>query len=57
MLDVQKEIELLELCAAECALISSLATDRQARHTNEELASHYQQRANELKSQARLVRA
>jgi hypothetical protein len=57
MLDVKKEIELLERCASECALISGLATDRRARHTNEELASYYQKMAQELKSYAQSARA
>jgi hypothetical protein len=57
MFDIENEIELLERCASECALISSLATDRRARHTNEELACYYQNRAEELKSYAQSARA
>jgi hypothetical protein len=50
MLDLNREIELLERCALECALISDLATDRQARHENEKLAIEYRQLAEDLKS-------
>ena len=31
MLDLEREIELLERCALECTLISDLATDQRAR--------------------------
>jgi hypothetical protein len=50
MFDVDGEIELLERCASECALISDLATDRQARYENEVLASEYRKMADDLKS-------
>ena len=49
MFDIAREIELLEQCASECELISSLATDRRARYENEELALEYRQIAEELK--------
>jgi hypothetical protein len=50
MLDLPREIELLERCASECALISSLASDPTARAENRELAIEYHQIAEELKS-------
>jgi hypothetical protein len=50
MFDLNQEIELLERCASECALISELATDPQARDENEKLASEYRQIAEDLKS-------
>jgi hypothetical protein len=50
MLDLNREIELLERCALECALISDLATDRLARRENERLAIEYRQLAEDLKS-------
>ena len=50
MLDINREIELLERCALECALISGLATDQRARRENERLASEYRQLAEDLKS-------
>jgi hypothetical protein len=50
MLDLNREIELLERCASECALISDLATDRQARQENKKLAIEYRQLAEDLKS-------
>ena len=39
MLDINREVELLERCASECSLIAELATDRQAKIKNEALAS------------------
>ena len=50
MIDLEMEIELLERCAAECALISGLAIDVQARHENEALATEYKDIAKRLKS-------
>jgi hypothetical protein len=50
MLDINTEIEILERSASECALISGLATDRRARQRNEQLASEYWHKAEELKS-------
>lgn len=50
MLDIEKEIELLERCASECSLIANLATDYQARTENEKLANGYQHIAQSLKS-------
>jgi hypothetical protein len=50
MLDLNREIELLERCALECALISDLATDQRARRENERLASEYQQLAEDLRT-------
>ncbi len=50
MLDLNREIELLERCAQECALISDLATDRRARQESENLASEYQRLAEDLRS-------
>ena len=50
MLDITTEIELLERCASECALISDLATDRRAKADNEELALEYRKMAEDLKS-------
>jgi len=50
MLDLSREIELLERCASECALISDLATDRNAQQENKKLASEYRQLAEDLKS-------
>lgn len=55
MLDIQKEIELLECCASECLLIANLATDRRARSENEVLASEYQNIAEDLKSSLREI--
>ena len=49
-MDLNREIELLERCASECALISDLATDRQARQENKKLAIEYRQLAEDLKS-------
>jgi hypothetical protein len=50
MFDLNQEIELLERCASECALISELATDPQARTENKKLASEYGQIAQDLRS-------
>jgi hypothetical protein len=50
MLDLNREIELLERCALECTLISDLATDPRARRENGKLASEYQQLAEDLKA-------
>jgi hypothetical protein len=50
MLDIQREIELLERCASECSLIADLATDRRAKSENEMLAFEYRQIAQDLKS-------
>jgi hypothetical protein len=50
MLDINREVELLERCASECSLIAELATDRQAKIKNEALASEYRQIAEHLKS-------
>jgi hypothetical protein len=50
MFDINAQIEILERSASECALISGLATDRRARQENEQLASEYRQRAEDLKS-------
>jgi hypothetical protein len=50
MLDLEMEIELLERCASECALISNLATDRRARDENHKLAAEYKQIAADLRS-------
>jgi hypothetical protein len=50
MFDIKGEIELLERCASECALISDLATDRQARYENRALAAEYRKMAEDLKS-------
>ena len=55
MFDINDEIEILECCASECALISNLATDRRARRENGELASEYRQRAENLKTYAHLM--
>jgi hypothetical protein len=52
MFDINMEIEILERCAAECALISNLATDRRARIENGELAAGYRLMAANLKSYA-----
>ena len=54
MFDIDTEIEKLECSASECALISDLATDRRARNENGELALEYRQKAEDLKSYARL---
>jgi hypothetical protein len=53
MLDIAKEIELLECCASECSLIANLATNKRARSENETLASEYRQIATELKASLR----
>ncbi|MBR1194346.1 hypothetical protein [Bradyrhizobium sp. AUGA SZCCT0160] len=50
MLDLNREIELLERCASECALISDLATDQHAQQENRKLAIEYRQLAEDLKS-------
>jgi hypothetical protein len=50
MLDLKREIELLERCASECALISDLAIDRRAQQENKKLAIEYRQLAEGLKS-------
>jgi hypothetical protein len=55
MFDIKHEIEVLERCASECALISELATDQRARAVNLELASEYRQMAEELKSYAQFA--
>jgi hypothetical protein len=55
MFDINTAIEMLERCASECALISGLATDRRARHHNQELASEYREMAEKLKSYARVI--
>jgi hypothetical protein len=55
MFDINTEIEILECCASECALISNLATDQRARRENGELASEYRQRAENLKTYAHLM--
>jgi hypothetical protein len=52
MFDAKTEIEILECCASECALISDLATDQHAKVENEELASEYREMAANLKSYA-----
>jgi hypothetical protein len=52
MFDINMEIEILERCASECALISNLATDRRARLENGELAAGYRLMAANLKSYA-----
>jgi hypothetical protein len=49
MLDLNREIELLERCASECALISDLTTDRRAQQENKKLAIEYWQLAENLK--------
>jgi hypothetical protein len=49
MFDINDEIELLERCASECALIADLATDARARFENEALASEYRTIADDLK--------
>ena len=54
MLDLEMELELLERCASECALISDLATDAQARAENRSLASEYRKIIEDLKSRPRL---
>jgi hypothetical protein len=53
MLDMDRELELLERCALECLLIAELATDRSARYENETLASEYRQIAEALRSYQR----
>jgi hypothetical protein len=55
MLDINKEIELLERYASECSLIANLATDCRARSENEMLASDYQNMAEDLKSSLREI--
>ena len=50
MLNLNREIELLERCASECALISDLATDQQAQQENRKLSIEYRQLAEDLKS-------
>jgi hypothetical protein len=50
MLDLNREIELLERCALECALISDLASDQRARRENERLALEYKQLAEDLRT-------
>jgi hypothetical protein len=52
MFDINMEIEILERCASECALISNLATDRRARLENGHLAAGYRLMAANLKSYA-----
>jgi len=52
MFDINMEIEILERCASECALISNLATDRRARVENGALAAEYRLMAANLKSYA-----
>jgi hypothetical protein len=49
MTDLGQEIELLEQCATECALISDLATDRRARYENQKLALEYRKIADTLR--------
>ena len=49
MFDINMEIEILERCASECALISNLATDRRARVENGALAAEYRLMAANLK--------
>jgi hypothetical protein len=53
MLDIAREVELLECCASECSLIANLATDYKARAENERLASEYQNIAESLKCSLR----
>ena len=50
MIDISREIELLERCASECELIAGLATDQRARYESEKLGSEYREIAEELKS-------
>ena len=50
MLDLDREIELLERCALECTLISDLATDQRARRENERLAAEYELLAKDLRT-------
>jgi hypothetical protein len=50
MLDIDGEIELLERCARECALMSDLAMDRRTRYENETLAAEYRDLAKDLRS-------
>jgi hypothetical protein len=50
MLDLNREIELLERCALECTLISDLATDHRARQENGRLAMEYRQLAEDLRT-------
>ena len=49
MHNINREIELLEMCAAECGLISDLATDHRVRAENAGLAKDYFQMAAALK--------
>jgi len=53
MIDMERELELLERCALECSLIAALATDRRARNENEALASEYREIAEALRSYRR----
>jgi len=48
VLDIDREVELLERCASECLVIAELATDECARAENEVLASEYRQIAEAL---------
>ena len=50
MIDISREIELLERCASECELIAGLATDQRARYVNEKLGSEYREIAEELRT-------
>ena len=53
MHDIEREIELLEMCAAECGLISNLAGDRRSKEENKTLSSEYSALADALRSSHR----
>ena len=53
MHDIEREIELLEMCAAECGLISNLAGDRRSKEENKTLWSEYSALADALRSSHR----
>ena len=48
MLDINREVELLERCASECSLIAESATDRCAKCEHQALASEYREIAEAL---------
>jgi hypothetical protein len=53
MHNIEREIELLEMCAAECGLISNLAADSRSREESKMLSSEYYALADALRSSYR----
>jgi hypothetical protein len=50
MVDMVRELDLLERFASECELVARLATDKRDRLENEQLALNYRQIAEVLRS-------